>query len=336
MTTTDDHGSDREGKDRDGKDRDGQRTDADGGSLIEKVKTNPAVSTALAVQTRYGDLNGGDVGSAITLSLFLSVFPLVLVAVIVLGFIADNDTQFIDDAISDMGLTGQAADLFTGLVQSAQNNKGALALVSFIGFLWSALGVSVAVQKAANLGWQAASLGIQDRVKALVFYLGGGALIASSIALTAAVRALPSWTSPLNIVVSLLLSVGIFGWLFWYLCSFRIPVKTVLPGAVLGALGFEVLKWLATNWLPDVIAKSSAVYGSLGVIFGTIAWLALLGKLLVYASILNVVLEERRSGTSTLNISVPKLADQWHAEATTRGGYVRKAKKPFKLPWKRA
>lgn len=302
---------------------------------IATIKRHPIVSTALEVQLRFVELRGSDAASAITLSLFLSVFPLILVAVTVLGYVADGNETFVTDAIADLGLTGQAKEMFTNLIASSQNNRGALTAIALIGGAWSGLGVSIALQKAANLGWQASSLGIKDRGKAVLFLLGGGVLAGASVAMTAAVRALPGWLAPINIVVSIAVSTAIFAWLFWFLCSFKLSLRTVLPGSIVGALGFEVLKWLATNWLPGVIAKSSAVYGSIGTIFGTFAWLMLLGKLLTYASIVNVVLAERSTGTASLSIQVPQIATQWATDSTARGGFVKKPKKPLVLPWKK-
>ena len=45
---------------------------------------------ALAVQQRYGELNGNYLASAVTLSAFLSLFPLLLVATSIVGFIASG------------------------------------------------------------------------------------------------------------------------------------------------------------------------------------------------------------------------------------------------------
>lgn len=307
-------------------------------STLDRIKQNPVVAVAMAVQKRFGELQGGDTASAITLSLFLSVFPLTLVAVTVLGLVASGNDHFVTDAINDMGLTGQAKDVFTNLVKSAQSNRGALTTVALLSGAWSGLGVSLALQKAANVPWQVSALGLMDRVKAIVFLLGGGALFAASFGLSGIIGwlHLPAWLSPINIVLQLALDTAMFTWLFWYLCSLKVTVRMVLPGALVAALGFGVLKWLATHWLPSVIAKSSAVYGSIGVIFGLFAWLLLLGKLLIYASTLNVVLAEREAGTLTLTIKTPQVAREWDATSTARGGMIEKPKKPLKLPWKKA
>ena len=96
-----------------------------------------------------------------------------------------------------------------------------------------------------------------------------------------------------------------------------------------------MLKLLAIYWLPGVIAKSQGIYGSIGVVFGIFAWLLIFGKVVLYASVLNVVLEERRSGTIDMLISVPRVADHAGEPRTNRGGLVDEDRKALKLPWQK-
>ena len=69
---------------------------------------------------------------------------------------------------------------------------------------------------------------------------------------------------------------------------------------------------------PRAVASSSALYGSIGVVFAVLAWLFLLGRLLVYAATLNVVLWERRHGTVTVEMSAPNLPGREPLEAHRR------------------
>lgn len=298
-------------------------------------KEHPVVRIAIAVNERFRELSGSNTAAGITLSLFLSVFPLILVAVTVLGFIAAGNERFVTDAIKDLGLTGEVEKMFTNIVTAAQRNRGILTGVSLVTGAWSALGVAIALQQAANLPWQAASQGMKDRGKAAAFLCGGGLIVVVSFAVSAAINWLPKWLSPLNYLVGIALGVALFTWLFWYLCTFKLSVRDVLPGAITAAIGFEVLKWLATNWLPNIVARSSAIYGSLGVILGLFAWLTLFGKLLIYASTLNVVLAEDREGVARFTIDVPRTAAQMGVTHTGRGGTVARPKEKMALPWKR-
>lgn len=295
-------------------------------------RAREAFDVTKSVITRFGDLSGSTIASSLTLSLFLSIFPLILVAVAVLGFVAAGKPTLINDAIDSMGLTGSTEDMFVKLVNSAQDNRGALTAVAFLSGLWSALGVGLALQQAANLPWQVVTAGLMDRVKALGFLAAAGLLFAASFAVTAAVNWLAAWFSPISIVVSLAMSVALFALLFKMMCTYRLPLKTVLPGSIMCAIGFEVLKWLAANWLPGLVSKSSAMYGSIGVVLALLAWLLLFGKLLVYSSVLNVIMAERKSGTITMLIEMPAAADKWGVTTARRGGLAGPDRKPMKIP----
>ena len=71
-----------------------------------------------------------------------------------------------------------------------------------------------------------------------------------------------------------------------------------IPGAIFGALGMEILKVVGGIYVPRAVAHSSELYGTLGVVFAVLAWLLFFGRLIMYSTILNVVLWERKAGTS--------------------------------------
>ena len=61
----------------------------DSPSFLDRVATRlPFLKPVAAVQRRYGDVGGNQLASALTLNAFLSIFPLLLVALAVLGFVA--------------------------------------------------------------------------------------------------------------------------------------------------------------------------------------------------------------------------------------------------------
>ena len=95
--------------------------------------------------------------------------------------------------------------------------------------------------------------------------------------------------------------------------------KALLPGAVVGAVGFEVLKLVGSVYVPRLVASSSALYGSLGVVFAILAWLLFFGRLIVYSAVVNVVRWEEDHGTVTVDLPVPKVPGEVPTEATRAG-----------------
>ena len=113
--------------------------------------------------------------------------------------------------------------------------------------------------------------------------------------------------APLSIALGLAIDVCLWLWTFTVLTNCEVGWRTMLPGAVLGATGLEVLKALGAIWLPRTVASSSALYGSIGVVFAVLAWLLLFGQLVVYAAVLNRVLYERRQSAAPANREVTSI-----------------------------
>jgi membrane protein len=262
------------------------------------------LEVALQVNGRFNEVHGGYVASAITLAAFLSLFPLLLVLTAVAGFVQSSGTDVAGEVVSQLGLTGEAASTITDGVRQAEESRRAASVVGFVGLLWSGLGVVGALEHAYGATWQATARGIKDRLFALGWLAGAVTLFVASFALTAVVNLVPL-LAPLNLVVGGATSFLLFWWTSRVLSSRDVGWRPLVPGAIAAAVGFEVLKAVGAFYVPRVVASSSALYGSIGVVFAVLAWLFLLGRLVVYSSCLNVVLWERRHGTVSVPIDAP-------------------------------
>jgi len=280
----------------------------------------PFLKTAWRVQQRFGELNGGYLASAVTLASFLSLFPLLLVAIAVVGFVAGDDPSLGRDAAEFLGLTGDARTLVIDTVEQAEQSKAAASIVGVAGLLWSGLGLVAAIQYALDQVWQVTGRGMKDKLFGLAWLVGGALLFVSSIAVTSVVQALPAIFAPLNIAVGLALSFGLFLWTMKVLPHRDVGWKPLVPGAIVGAVGLEVLKLIGGIYVPRAVASSSAMYGSIGVVFAVLAWLFFFGRLLVYSSVTNVVRWEEDHGTIVIDIRVPNLPNRDQDDDATRAG----------------
>ena len=77
----------------------------------------------------------------------------------------------------------------------------------------------------------------------------------------------------------------------------------------MGAIGLELLKAVGAYYVPNAVASSSQLYGSLGIVFAVLAWLLLFGRLIVYSAVLNVVRYEQRQGVIRAIIEAPPVPD---------------------------
>ena len=277
---------------------------------------------ALDVQERYSELHGGELASAITLSAFLSLLPLLLVAIAVLGFFSAASSKDVAlEVIENLQLdrSSQTADLISEAMRTAETSRKAASAFGLAGLLWTGLGVVNALQYAWNTAWQVPGRGLRDKAVGLAWLSGAGVLFIGSFALSAASQLLPWYLGPVGILTGLATGVGLWLWTAHTLPNRSVGWRALLPGALVGAAGFEILKVVASFVVPRVVASSSELYGPVGVVFAVLAWLLLFGRLVVYAAIVEVVVWEQRHGTVQLTIEAPARPGADPVSATRAG-----------------
>jgi membrane protein len=283
---------------------------------------HPTVRILLDVLDRFGELQGGTIASAVTLNLFVALFPLLLVATAAVGLIAARGTDVAGSVVDALGLSGAAAQTVTNAVHAAVRSRRAAGVIGLVGLLWSALGVAGAVKTAIDRSWQATAGGLQVKAVSLAWLVSVGLIIGGSLTITGfVISALPGWAAGSTTIASTAIAVLVFWWTFRLLGAVDVGWRALLPGAVAAEIGFEVLTLAGALIVPHTVASASALYGAIGAVFAVLSWLLLLGRLLVLSCVLNVVLYERRAGTVVVEVEVPRI----HGEVPltgTRAGAV--------------
>lgn len=277
------------------------------------------LGTLLRIQERFGEVNGTALANGIALQTFLSIFPLLIVAIAVVGFLSAGDPEFADTLLDNLSLEGDAADDLREAIRNAENSRQAASVVGLAGLLIQGLNLVNAVQRSVDVSWQTFGKGLKDKLKAFVWLLGAVVIFIGSFALSVILNFLPGIFAPLSILAGFAVNVALFLWTFTALGRVPISWRERLPGAVFCAVGFEILKIVGSVYVPRLVANSSALYGSLGIVFAVLAWLAFFGRLVVYGSIVNVVSYEERHGTVTVPIRAPRITDALPLEANRAG-----------------
>ncbi len=286
-------------------------------SFLDKVaKKLPFLKPVAAVQRRYGDVGGNHLAASFTLQAFLSIFPLLLAVLAVVGFVSVHSQasgpgqgDLAGRLVEQLGLQGESAKMMTDAVSAAERSRKAASIVGFLGLLWSGLGLVGALQFAYNSVWQVKDRGMKDKAVGLAWLAGAAVLFVGGAAVTTVLRWLPGFLAPLGVVVTFLVSFGLWLWTLRVLPNTKLPWRSLVPGALLGAIGLEVLKVFGAYYVPKAVASSSALYGSLGIVFALLAWLLLFGRLIVYSAVLNVVRYEQHQGTIQAIIEAPQVPD---------------------------
>ena len=279
---------------------------------------------ALAVHKRYGELYGNQMASAVTLTAFLTLFPLVLVGIAVIGFLSVGSDDLPERIVENLGLTGRAAETITDAVGTAERSRRLASVVGIVGLLWTGLGLAGAVAYAYNTVWQVQARGLKDRLVGLTWLAGMGVLLAATFAASSAIQWIGAGISVLVVAVGVALNTALFLWTSWVLPHRRVPLRALLPAALVGGVALEVLKVVGTILVPRLVANSSALYGTIGVVFALLAWLLVFGRLVVYVAVIEVVGWERAHGTVSVEIELPRLPGRKIAGATRAGDRTRK------------
>jgi len=245
---------------------------------------HPWLGVSVKVQRRFGEERGANLAAAISMRAFLSLFPVLVLAIACVGFLGGNPHTVANDIVDALGLSGRAASTITDAVKTAQDTKVASSLIGVVGLLWAGTGLAASLTATWNQTWRIPGGGVRGRLFGFVWLLGGLLLFAVALFLLTLVGgngALPE----IGIVAGVIVDTLGFLWTAWVLPSRRVGFRIMLPAAVAGGVGFEVLKLVGTFVIPRIVSRSSELYGAIGAVFALLVWFLILGRLVVYVSL---------------------------------------------------
>jgi membrane protein len=251
----------------------------------------PPLAYALRVIDRYNDIHGNVVANSITLTAFLALFALTLLAVAAIGFLDQTNVDVAKEITKALGLSGDAAKVVTQAVNTARKSARFATVVGFIGVVTIGTSFTNAIATAYNVAWGVRGRGLIDRARGLVWLAGVGVCFAANIVVTDWDH--PSWLGPVLVVVTV--AINAVAWMFtsWWLPNRRITLRAMLPAVAVGAVTLELLKYVAAVWVPRLIANSSELWGTIGAVFALIAWILVFGRVIAYVAVIEVLEAER-------------------------------------------
>lgn len=272
-------------------------------ALTDRLRGLPVIGTAVRVQERYQDDAADQLAASIGLFGFLSLFPLVALAVAVGGYLvsvtpgADVDVaQAIEDAIP--GLSGLRGTDAQDLVTQVAANAGAIAGVGALTLLYAGLRVVTAAMVATSRVFRIARpKGWRSWVRKVgaLGALGALALLGAASSGAAGVTELLPLPGPLQVAVGTAVTFGFD--LLLFLVAYRIlaaadgpPWRRLLPGAVLAAMGWTALKIVGSTWVAGQVARANELYGVFAGIIALLLLFYLAGRLYLYGAELAAVL----------------------------------------------
>ncbi|MFI1726884.1 YihY/virulence factor BrkB family protein [Streptomyces sp. NPDC020489] len=235
--------------------------------------------------------------AAITFTSFVALFPLITVGVAISAkLLSDDQLGDLKDEIADQapGLS-DLLDLDSLVAHAGSVGLIAGALLLVIGVNWvSALRGSLrAVWEKEQDPGNPFLLKLKDSMVLVGLGAVGLVAIGSSVFANIAVGRAADQTGieggvgrALLFLVGLAIAVVVDFILLVYVLT-RLPQvhpgrRAVLVAALIGAVGFELLKWLLTGYLQGVAGRS--MYGAFAVPVAVVLWINLMARLLLYCT----------------------------------------------------
>ena len=275
------------------------------GALLARARARrPLLDHLVRTYQRYQSDAGDRLASAVTFYWFLSLFPILLIAVYFTRLaLGDDAGQQVTDGLGPYLGTATAG----AIADVVQHSAGKAGLIGLGGTLLSGLGWIAALREAIRTVWhQNVKAGnfLVAKIADVVALVGLFAVIAASVVVsgaeTAATKNVLSFlglsntatarlvTGVLSYALGALIDVGIFSYLFVRLAKVPTPLGRVLKGAVFGAIGFEVLKFFGAFYIGRTTTKGEATYGTFATVVGLLLFLNLVSRLVLYTAAFTV------------------------------------------------
>jgi membrane protein len=252
-------------------------------------------------QEHYAWVNGSALAGAMTYYAFLSFFPILALAFFAVGYIARVYPEARDNLI--VGINSALPGLLgpRGIsIKTVEDAAATVGLLGLLGLLYTGLNwlsaMRTALQTVFELPRNLRPGFVTGKLRDLASLLVVGATLLLSVAVTGAVVAFSdkvlellglgaelSWlVQALGALVGVATSTLLFYAFYRLLARSRAPRRVLWHGALLGAIGFEVLKQISSYLL--AATRNAPAFQAFGIALILLVWINYFSRIVVYAA----------------------------------------------------
>ncbi|MBK3574068.1 YihY/virulence factor BrkB family protein [Streptomyces sp. MBT65] len=247
---------------------------------------------------RLDRVKWSQLSAAMTFISFIALFPLLTVAAAIAAATLSTDQQHeLQDKIAEQ-VPGISDQLNIG---SLVDNAGTVGLIAGAVLLFTGIGWVGSMRECLRAVWELPDRDENPLLRKLIdtgVLIGLGGAVLATIAVSTVASALVDWING-----ELGIAQGGWGGILLRIAAFAVAVLadfllllyvlTLLPGvepprrrlfvaALIGAVGFELLKLLLSGYIQGVAAKS--MYGAFGVPVALLLWMNFTSKLVLFCA----------------------------------------------------
>jgi inner membrane protein YhjD len=257
----------------------------------------------IGVVYKFFDDQGGYLAAALTYYAFVAIFPILLIASSVLGFLLQGhpglQQEILTSALAQFPIVGDQL----GQPEGIQGSTSAV-VVGAVTALYGVVGLGQAAQNAVNVTWAIPRNSrlnpVVSRLRTVVWLvLAGLALVL--IGVLTSVGSHPDvlgvdlggglrW---LAVTVTVVLNAAVLGVMMWLSTPQKERVREVIPGALAIAVLWQLLQVVGSVYVEHVITKASQMNAVFAVVLGLVALLYIASVIAILGLEINVVLAKR-------------------------------------------
>ena len=266
----------------------------------------------MRMQERFGSKGGNQLSAGITYFSVLSIFPIAMLAFATMGFVLAGNPDLLSRVQEEItgAFDGDVGETVNSIVESAIEQRGAVLGIGGLTALWSGLNWMNNLRFGVSRMWALDPTEgnfvvkkINDLIALVILLL---ALVLAfgitAVGASGATQTLLDWvglgdvpginiiTWVVALVVGILANFLVFFWLIKFLPRTKVPMKSGIQGALLGAIAFEVVKQLASVLAANALSNPAGA--TFGPIIGIMVVLYLVWRILMYCSAWSATSEE--------------------------------------------
>lgn len=273
-------------------------------SFKEKIDTfqrsHLVLAFPIAVFKRYGDENAGKQAALLTYYAFLSLFPLLMIFITILGIIAANNPELESEILqTTYQLFPSLGEELSKNVQTLQLGGLALVLQSLV-VLYGAHGVASILQETFNNLWhidekdRPGFLADTLRSAAMMLSVGLGMILGVVISFTLGNILDLGWVgTALVTLANLAVTYILFLLVFRLGTAASVNLRKLMLGAAIATVGIIIVQRLGGYIMTQQLEKLQGSYGAFALALGLLFWIYLQAQILLYAIVITIVRTKR-------------------------------------------
>ena len=275
---------------------------AESESKLDKLRRQHAwLDHILRAANRYTESYGSHYAAAVTYFSVLSLVPILMIAFAVAGIVLSSQPDLLSElkmGIRDV-VPGALGDTLNDVVKQAIESKGTVGILGLLGAAYSGLGWMANLRDALTAQWghpKADLPFLMTYLKDLLALIGLGLALVVSFGITAAGSGFANlllrlvglegvgWAEFLlkagTIILGLAANWLVFLWVLAKLPRDPVTWRSAVRGALAAAVGFEILKQVATIYLSRVTGSPAGA--AFGPVIGILVFANLVAQFLLF------------------------------------------------------